>query len=257
MTRTRRHRTVPVAMTDDWTIECACRAAWRAERVTRIGDWPVARLRDASRRINAASPAIPAATLDRATLTAVEIHFADAPALFRIPDFLPGADMVLTRAGYAAPGTPTQTLARVPPPAHADGAILTPTPTDAWLAARARLTRLIEARHVDHAAAIARLTARAVPVAFAAIHYAGAIAALACAAHIGDTIVIEAVASDPAHRRRGSARRCVAALLGWGAGRGAASAALQVAVDNAAARALYRGMGFAPRYGYHYRRRGG
>lgn len=238
-------------MADDWTIEHACREAWPAERTTRVGDWLVAQSGDASRRINSASPATQDARLDDATLDAIEARFVATRPVFRIPDFLPDTDSFLTRVGYAAPETPTYTLARPLTASAPSDVMLADRPTAAWLAARERLTDLIESRHVDHAGAIARLVH---PAAFASLADHGA---LAYAARIGDVIVIEAVATDPAHQRRGLARRCIAALLAWGADRGAATAALQVRADNAPALALYRGMGFIHRYGYHYRRRGG
>jgi ribosomal protein S18 acetylase RimI-like enzyme len=51
----------------------------------------------------------------------------------------------------------------------------------------------------------------------------------------------------PSHRRRGVARAVVAALATG------TDAYLQVEVDNPAAQALYRGLGFTPSHRYHYR----
>lgn len=50
-----------------------------------------------------------------------------------------------------------------------------------------------------------------------------------------------------AHRRQGVARAVLTALAGE------ADTYLQVEVDNPAAQALYRGLGFTPSHGYHYR----
>ena len=50
----------------------------------------------------------------------------------------------------------------------------------------------------------------------------------------------------PTHRRHGIATRLLAALLWEARARGAASAALEVRIDNLAARRLYAGMGFRP-----------
>jgi N-acetylglutamate synthase len=60
------------------------------------------------------------------------------------------------------------------------------------------------------------------------------------------------VATAPSARRRGHARRITAALLAWAAASGARRAYLQVAEGNAAARALYEGLGFRPAYRYVY-----
>ena len=58
----------------------------------------------------------------------------------------------------------------------------------------------------------------------------------------------------PAH---GHARRLILSALKWARQRGACRAWLQVEADNAAALALYRSLGFAEAYGYHYRRPAG
>ena len=68
----------------------------------------------------------------------------------------------------------------------------------------------------------------------------------------GDLVGLFDVATAPAARRRGVARRVTAALLAWGAAEGARTAYLQVAEENAAARALYAGLGFRPAYRYVY-----
>jgi ribosomal-protein-alanine N-acetyltransferase len=67
------------------------------------------------------------------------------------------------------------------------------------------------------------------------------------------------IATDPARRRQGVARGLLGALFGGLAGRGAETLFLEVAEDNAAARALYAGAGFAMagrRRGYYPRRNG-
>lgn len=62
------------------------------------------------------------------------------------------------------------------------------------------------------------------------------------------------VATRPEARGRGAATRVTRALVAWGAARGARSAYLQVAEDNAAARALYARLGFVAAYRYVYAR---
>jgi len=65
------------------------------------------------------------------------------------------------------------------------------------------------------------------------------------------------VATKPSLRRRGIGSALTAALLTWAWERGARTAYLQVAEDNHRARSVYRGMGFATAYTYHYRARPG
>ncbi|MEW1958532.1 GNAT family N-acetyltransferase [Kineococcus sp. NPDC059986] len=64
---------------------------------------------------------------------------------------------------------------------------------------------------------------------------------------------VTAVETLPSHRRRGLGRRVLAEVADWARSRGAASTYLQVQGDNAAARALYAGAGFAVHHAYHYR----
>lgn len=64
---------------------------------------------------------------------------------------------------------------------------------------------------------------------------------------------VTAVETAPAHRRRGLGRRVLAEVADWARARGAASTYLQVSADNAGARALHAGAGFAVHHAYHYR----
>lgn len=65
---------------------------------------------------------------------------------------------------------------------------------------------------------------------------------------LGRTIADEAelltIATDPDHRRRGLARRCLTAFETTARSLGATTAFLEVAADNAPARALYLGNGW-------------
>ncbi|WP_437056563.1 GNAT family N-acetyltransferase [Streptomyces sp. enrichment culture] len=63
-----------------------------------------------------------------------------------------------------------------------------------------------------------------------------------------------AVEVDPALRRRGLATAVMAALAGRALEEGASAAWLQVETDNAEARALYGGLGFAAHHAYHHYR---
>ena len=68
----------------------------------------------------------------------------------------------------------------------------------------------------------------------------------------GDWLGIHDLAVEPAQRRRGLARAALAALLDWGASRGALTAWLHVEVGNTAALALYEPLGFTAHHGYRY-----
>ena len=68
----------------------------------------------------------------------------------------------------------------------------------------------------------------------------------------GDWLGLHGLTVDPAHRRRGRGTAVVAALLEWGAERGATTAWLHVEVDNEPGLALYEGLGFRTHHTCRY-----
>jgi N-acetylglutamate synthase len=64
---------------------------------------------------------------------------------------------------------------------------------------------------------------------------------------------VTAIETDPAYRRRGLATAITRALATVAADRGVSGLYLQVEEENAAARALYRRLGFTEHHRYHYR----
>ncbi len=77
-------------------------------------------------------------------------------------------------------------------------------------------------------------------------------------AAIEDGLVgVFSVATKHSFRGRGIGSALTAALLAWARIRGAHTAYLQVAADNQSALSVYRRMGFATAYTYHYRARPG
>ncbi len=67
-----------------------------------------------------------------------------------------------------------------------------------------------------------------------------------------DWIGFRSIEVAPEHRRQGLGRHVMAALLEWGAERGATTAYLQVLGDNEPALALYEGLGFTEHHRYRY-----
>ena len=72
------------------------------------------------------------------------------------------------------------------------------------------------------------------------------------AAYDRDWVGFRSVEVSPAHRRRGLGLAVMAALLEWGAERGATTAYLQVLGDNEPALGLYERLGFTPHHRYRY-----
>jgi N-acetylglutamate synthase len=69
---------------------------------------------------------------------------------------------------------------------------------------------------------------------------------------IGDLLHIARLAISPPRRRHGLATGLLATLADWGIRRGARRCALQVAVHNHGAIALYTKLGCRPHHGYRY-----
>ncbi|WP_074785535.1 GNAT family N-acetyltransferase [Roseovarius tolerans] len=73
---------------------------------------------------------------------------------------------------------------------------------------------------------------------------------------IADEAELLTLACDPAHQRQGLARACLAGFEGEAGARGAVTAFLEVAANNAPARTLYQAAGYsevARRTGYYAR----
>ena len=66
-------------------------------------------------------------------------------------------------------------------------------------------------------------------------------------------VVLNMIAVDPAHRRRGLGRALSGTLLALAAVQWARRALLEVEAENTPARTLYRDLGFRRIGGYHYR----
>ncbi len=82
----------------------------------------------------------------------------------------------------------------------------------------------------------------------------GTPAASAICVHEGDLAGLFEIATHPAQRGKGFARRIVLSALKWARLRGARQAWLQVEAANRPARRLYEAIGFGEVYRYHYRR---
>ena len=119
-----------------------------------------------------------------------------------------------------------------------------------WLAALASFQSRVE----QHREAVRNLLSR-LPAssAFAMIRREAAPAAIGRAVVEDGHVGLFDVFTHPDQRRRGLATDITLALLGWGAGKGANQAYLQLVPDNDAAYRLYRRLGFEEIYRYWYR----
>lgn len=236
-----------------WRAEAACRDAWPCDReVTRDG-WLIRASGGVTRRTNSINP-LPGARADIATvLDEARVLYArlGRPLIVRVPAIAAGLDADLSRLGFAPGAGETATLHAVLADGRRAHAATVGPLDDMWLAARARLSGWDATEMAVYRRMLGLITG---PVTFASVRAAGTIVAVAYGAIVEGLLVIESVVTDADYRQRGFGHQVVAALLDWGRWQGAGEACLQVTADNAAALALYRGLGFATElYRYHYR----
>ncbi|MFB7088072.1 GNAT family N-acetyltransferase [Streptomyces sp. NPDC056296] len=230
--------------------------AWRPVESERLGEWELRAAAGFTRRANSVLPlGDPGLPLDEA-LTAVRRWYAERglPAYVQTATGAEGTQeslcAELERRGWVREVTAevwTGALAPVADLSEGTGVVLSREADEAWLARYQR-------KGVSEVAL--RVLAGGPSVWFATVPGADA----AAPAAIGRCVVdgrwasFAAVEVDPAQRRRGLATAVMAALARRALDEGASAAWLQVETDNAGARALYAGMGFAAHHAYHHYR---
>jgi len=243
------------------------RLAWRAEE-TRLNAWPALRqvLLDGwvlrfseglTRRANSANPLRGPRETGGGLIAACEALYQrrGLPTIFRLPSIIdPDLDARLEELGYGREGESCVRygdLTAIDAVSDADVQLLT-RPTREWFAAMAGLQN-----HTPEQRRIYRriLGAIVVPAAFAGLAIDGQFVALAYGTIHDRLLCYESVITDPHRQRRGYARRVVTSLAAWAKDQGAEGACLQVEAQNAAALALYDGVGLKTElHRYHYRR---
>lgn len=228
--------------------------AWRPVESERLGGWELRAAGGFTRRANSVLPlGEPGMPLDEA-LTAVRRWYGDRglPAYVQTATGAEGTQELLCaeleRRGWVREVTAelwTGALAPVADRAEGAGVVLTREADDAWLARYQR-------KGVSEVAL--KVLGSGPSVWFATVPGEQAPAAIGRCVVDGRWASFAAVEVDPAMRRRGLASTVMAALARRALDEGASAAWLQVEEDNAGARALYAGMGFAAHHAYHHYR---
>ncbi|WND35316.1 GNAT family N-acetyltransferase [Streptomyces sp. BB1-1-1] len=230
--------------------------AWRPVESERLGEWELRAAAGFTRRANSVLPlGDPGMPLDEA-LTAVRRWYAERglPAYVQTATGAEGTQeplcAELERRGWVREVTAevwTGGLAQVADLSEGTGVVLSREADEAWLARYQR-------KGVSEVAL--RVLADGPSVWFATVPGAdpAAPAAIGRCVVDGRWVSFAAVEVDPAQRRRGLATAVMAALARRALDEGASAAWLQVETDNAGARALYAGMGFAAHHAYHHYR---
>lgn len=249
-----RVKAVPFAAADVLGLERTAALGWPAPDREWLGGWL---LRAAGGFTNRANSVLPLGSPEMPVAQAVEAvndwyAARGLPARFQLP--LPGTGSLDDRLAAAGWPADTETLVRTADlgvvaarAGECDGVQLAVEPDERWLA-------LYHYRGGGAVPPIGRaiMVAAACPV-FASVCAAGETIAVARAVVDDGWLGVTAVEVAPPHRRRGLARRMMAALTRWGAGHGAVTSYLQVPEGNAAANALYDRLGYTTHHRYHYR----
>jgi ribosomal protein S18 acetylase RimI-like enzyme len=232
--------------------------SWPAWETERSGSWLLRAAGGWTRRANSAVPLRPDETPDPAEVVAWYAARGLRPAVQVTTGAGEGGGELLAaeleRRGWAASGHSSVRVGALAPLAdrEPDARVrIGHVPDAAWLAGYRRAAE-------DPAAARRVLAGEGAPgvtVLFATVpgDAPDRPAAVGRCAVDGRWAGFAAIGVDAAHRRRGLATAVMAELARAALAAGASAAHLQVEADNAAARALYDGLGFFDHHHYHYR----
>jgi ribosomal protein S18 acetylase RimI-like enzyme len=237
-------------------LELVAARGWQGLEEDRLGDWRLRAGGGFTGRANSALVVGDAGLPLEKAVDAVSQWYGARH--LRPRAMLPGAQARAADAAFAAAGWQheddvlvlTAPIGATQPTGGAvDQVELAAAPDDAWLAG-------YRYRGATLPPVARKVLTSADDVVFASVRSAPAPAPLAAVARGALTdgwLGVTAVTVAEEHRRRGLATAVMAALQRWAAGRGAQWVYLQVAADNAPARALYRRAGFIEHHRYHYR----
>jgi N-acetylglutamate synthase len=240
-----------------WRVEETCLNAWPALRQVLLDGWVLRFSEGLTRRSNSVNPLRGPRETGGSLIAACEALYQRRrlPTIFRLPSIIdPDLDERLEELGYRREGESCVRygdLTGVEAASDA-GVELLPRPTREWFAAMAALQNHTSEQRRTYRRLVGSI---AIPVAFAALAIDGEFAALAYGAIHDRLLCYESVITDRRWQRRGYARRVVTRLAAWAKDQGAEGACLEVEARNAAALALYDGVGLKTElYRYHYRR---
>jgi len=253
--------------------ECAMNA-WPAHQSVLCDGWVLRLAAGYTKRANSANALFPSGRFSE-IVPLVETFYARhaLPTVFRLSP-LAGSEpaSVLDAAGYryvdptlvmtlalaAPPAAPIAVPIAVPPASTPaielapldDEVIIEPSPSAEWREGFSRANAVAPASRPVHDRMLALI---ALPAAFATLTRDSVPIAYGLAVAERGKVGLFDIVVTPAARGRGAGQKLIAALIRWGQGQGAAQAYLQVTASNTAAVGLYRKLGFALAYEYHYR----
>lgn len=228
--------------------------AWPALQTVVADGWLMRFADGYTKRANSLNAWQPGCPVGTAVDVARDVYAqANVPLVVRLsPLAEPSADDVLAARGFSRlDETMVMTLPLEPDRFAIDpAAIIARKPDAAWAHGFAEANRVPERHRPTHDAMLAAIRW---PAAFASLVDGERKLAYGLAVAERGKVGLFDIVTVPAARRTGAGRRLVESLLAWGAKAGCTEAYLQVVATNAPAIALYRALGFAEVYRYHYR----
>jgi GNAT superfamily N-acetyltransferase len=227
--------------------------AWPALQSIVADGWLLRFAQGHTKRANSVNALSSAVALDTIVDVAEPLYRQfDLPLVFRLTPLVPARfDAELEQRGFASLDPTLVMTRRLDAPVAADPAVsLTERATPDWLHG------VDEAAHLSHTARQthrAMLAALRLPAVFATLVEDGVPQGYGFAVYERESVGLFDVVTLPHVRRRGVSSRLCKTLLAWGRLRGAREGYLQVTASNHGALALYRNLGFASAYPYHYR----
>ncbi len=257
----------PGGVNEMLAIEHAGFAALPPEHVLEDGPWVLRMAGGLAKRANSANPRAPGADLDATRLGRIEAFYRNAglqPIVRVTPLAAPEADALLAARGYRATDAScvmTLPLSPAAPVALPEGIVTTidTTISDTWHDAFAQFDGLDTHGRTTRRAMLGALDRphAAITLRDAEGTVLGIGLAVQDVAHAGAYVGLFDVRVASAARGRGLGRAVTDAMLDWARSQGTADAPitayLQVSADNVPALNLYRSLGFAAAYTYHYR----
>ena len=236
-------------------LEALADRAWPAAEVEACDGWELrATGPGIGRRVNSVAPLADGALPLAERIARAEAFYRQRglPPIFKLTAASLPVDLeeALAAAGYRVDAPVSVRTRALPLPPPSGPARLEEHPSEEW-----QRVHTAAGEHYGSAPQlfldlVGRIRA---PLAFALVDDGGETAAAGMAVVQQDWVNLFEIGTHPAHRRRGLARRVVAALAAWGARQGARRCYLQVMPENRPALALYEQLGFEEAYRYWYR----
>ena len=236
------------------SIEAAAAVAWPPKESLTLGSWELSAGDGFSRRRNSAVPAGPLPeNLERRFSDVGEWYrVRGLPTLYRITPLCDTAvDDVLTDRGLVLEA-PTLVMSRsLVATDLVEGVAESPVVTDTWVETE------LAALGIDRSSIgpwLATIAAVPSPASFVVAVDGGESAGAGFGVVVDALLGVFEIVVRPEYRRRGHARRLMAALHQFGRREGARRAFLQVLEDDEPAIDLYRSLGYEVSHRYWYRR---